>query len=70
MKKKQIRVSRLVYSSKSREEEGVRRREEVLKAEQWKLSYECEENSPYNAFFSLKELKWPVQIPLQVKMKQ
>lgn len=40
-------------------EEGVRRREEVLKLEEWK--HESEENYSYTVFFSLKELNDSVQ---------
>ena len=50
-----------VHNSKSLGEEGIRNREEMLRTEGWRLRDTEERNSPYNLFFSLRELKSAVQ---------
>lgn len=52
-----VKVFQDIHNSKSLDEEGVKKREETLKEEEWKLNYDGEDNSSYNVFFSMKELK-------------
>lgn len=59
-----VKVFQEVHNSKSFGDYGLRRREEILKEEGWKLDAVNSESNDYNlffVFFSLKEVKQAVQ---------
>lgn len=64
IREKCVKTFQDVHNSKSLGHEGLREREELLKADEWKLNYVGERNRSYNAFFSLKELKDAVKTGL------
>lgn len=52
-----VKAFQEVHNSTSLGEEGLRNREDVLRAEGWQSNDTAEGNRPYNSFFSLKEVR-------------